>query len=79
MKKFLDYVQEGKEEKDDEEQFEEGSLLPSERNDQKNYRNTNSGSKVPMKYWKKSKRPDYKPDMMASMRAKRVHKGDYNA
>jgi len=78
MKKFLEYVEEKEEEKDDE-QFEEGSLLPSERNDQKNYRNTNSGSKVPMKYWRKSEKTNYKPDKMASLRAKRVHKGDYNA
>lgn len=59
--------------------MEEGSLLPSERNDQQNYRNTSSGSKVAMKYWNKSQRSDYKPDASASVRAKRVHRGEYNA
>ena len=58
---------------------EEGSLLPSERNDQQNYRNTSSGSKVAMKYWNKSQKPNYKPDAAASVRAKRVHRGGYHA
>jgi len=58
---------------------EEGSLLPSERNDQQNYRNTSSGSKVAMKYWDKSQKPNYKPDAAASVRAKRVHRGGYHA
>jgi hypothetical protein len=75
IKSFLEHVSS----KEEDDSFEEGSLLPSERNDQKNYRNTDSGSKVPMKYWKKSEKPDYKPDKTASLRAKRVHKGDYNA
>ena len=59
--------------------FDEGSLLPSERNDQQNYRKTSSGSKVAMKYWKNSQKPDYKPDAAASVRAKRVHRGGYHA
>jgi hypothetical protein len=62
-----------------EDSMEEGSLLPSERNDQQNYRNTSSGSKVAMKYWDKSQKPDYKPDAAASVRAKRVHRGGYHA
>lgn len=62
-----------------EDSMEEGSLLPSERNDQQNYRNTSSGSKVAMKYWDKSQKTNYKPDASASVRAKRVHRGGYHA
>jgi hypothetical protein len=62
-----------------EDSMEEGSLLPSERNDQQNYRNTSSGSKVAMKYWNKSQKPSYKPDASASIRAKRVRRGEYHA
>lgn len=62
-----------------EDSMEEGSLLPSERNDQQNYRNTSSGSKVAMKYWDKSQKSNYKPDASASVRAKKVHRGEYHA
>ena len=62
-----------------EDSMEEGSLLPSERNDQQNYRNTSSGSKVAMKYWDKSQKPNYKPDASGSIRAKKAHRGEYHA
>jgi hypothetical protein len=62
-----------------EDSMEEGSLLPSERNDQQTYRNTSSGSKVAMKYWNKSQKPNYKPDAAASVRAKKVRRGEYHA
>lgn len=62
-----------------EDSMEEGSLLPSERNDQQNYRKTSSGSKVAMKYWDKSQKTDYKPNASASIRAKKVHRGEYHA
>jgi hypothetical protein len=62
-----------------EDSMEEGSLLPSERNDQQTYRNTSSGSKVAMKYWNKSQKPNYKPDASASVRAKKVRRGEYHA
>jgi len=58
---------------------EEGSLLPSETRDQQNYRNTSSGSKVAMKYWNKSQKSDYKSDASASIRSKKVHRGEYHA
>jgi len=76
MKGFLEHLKNNEVEEDS---FEEGSLLPSERNDQQNYRKTSSGSKVGMKYWNKSQKTNYEPNKVASMRAKRVHKGDYNA
>lgn len=59
--------------------MEEGSLLPSERNDQQNYRKTSSGSKVAMKYWNKSQKQEYKTDASASVRSKKVHRGEYHA
>lgn len=62
-----------------EDSMEEGSLLPSERNDQQNYRNTSSGSKVAMKYWNKSQKPNYEVNAKSSIRSKRVHRGEYNA
>jgi hypothetical protein len=62
-----------------EDSMEEGSLLPSERNDQQNYRNTSSGSKVAMKYWNKSQESNHKTDKTASLRAKKVHRGEYHA
>ena len=58
---------------------EEGSLLPSEKNDQRNYRKTSSGSEVGMKYYNKMKKPNAKPDAAASFKAKQVHKGKYHA
>lgn len=58
---------------------EEDNMLPSAKNNQRNYRGSLDGSKVAMRHWNKTQRSSYKPDAQASSRAKRVHRGEYNA
>ena len=64
---------------EDEDSVEENRMLPSDRNDQRMYRNSIDGSKVARKHLEKTQDPNYKPDAQASARAKRVHRGDHNA
>jgi len=64
---------------EDEDSVEENRMLPSDRNDQRMYRNSIDGSKVARKHLEKTQDPNYKPDAHASARAKRVHRGDHNA
>lgn len=57
----------------------ENRMLPSDKNNQRMYRKSIDGSKVSKKHFEKTQDPNYKPDAQASTRAKRVHRGDYNA
>jgi len=64
---------------EEEDSMEENRMLPSDKNNQRMYRNSIDGSKVAKKYFEKTQNPNYKPDAQASLRAKRVHRGDHNA
>jgi len=64
---------------EEEDSVEENRMLPSDKNNQRMYRNSIDGSKVAKKYFEKTQNPNYKPDAQASLRAKRVHRGDHNA